>query len=187
MSLIAPFSPALGVIYRKSWKQLFLLGLLLVVLGVFAISAATATTLLSTVFLGCIIFFSGVVLLFDTFGFWWRKWSGFLTHALLTLLYLYVGYYLIRHPEEGAISLTFILGLFYMFVGVCRLAFSAAYRGPSWGWAFFNGIVTLLIGVMIFSSWPVSGLFIIGLFVGIDLIFAGWAYMTAGLAAKYFK
>lgn len=187
MSFISQFNVSQAHKYRRNWVQIFILGLLLIVLGAVAISVSTLTTLLTTVFLGFIIFFSGVVLLFDSIAFWWKKWSGFFTHLLFAILYIGVGFMLVRNPEQGAITLTGLLGIFYVVVGIFRIGFYSAFQGPRWGWGWLNGILTLLIGVVIFTSWPISGLFIIGLFVGIDLIFAGWSYISVALASKYFE
>jgi uncharacterized membrane protein HdeD (DUF308 family) len=120
---------------------------------------------------------SGGVLLLDTFGFWWKKWSGFFLHLIVSLLYLGVGFSLLMYPVEASVSLTLFLGIFYILAGVLRIGFAATLKTPRWGWAWFNGIVTLILGVLILSNWPASGLFIIGLFVGIDLLFAGWTFL----------
>jgi len=69
-------------------------------------------------------------------------------------------------------------------VGFFRMAYVLSTRVPNWGWGFFSGLLALLLGVLILSSWPQSGLFVIGLFVGIDLFFVGLAYIMTSLAAR---
>jgi len=159
-------------------------GVVLAALGVAAASAAAFTTLLSVVILGFIIFASGCIMLLDTFSFWRGKASSFFVHLLLAALYVIVGLVLINNPLEGSVSLTLLLGVFYLFAGVYRLTFNTLIKMPRWGWGFFNGIITLVLGLLILSSWPESSVFIIGLFVGIDLFFVGWFYIMAALAAK---
>jgi uncharacterized membrane protein HdeD (DUF308 family) len=100
------------------------------------------------------------------------------------ILYVVMGAMLIYSPILGSISLTLLLGIFYLMIGMFRLGYSWSMKSPRWGWNLFNGILCLLIGVLILASWPGSSLFIIGLFVGIDLVFAGWAYVMAALAAR---
>jgi uncharacterized membrane protein HdeD (DUF308 family) len=184
MSLLIPFSEQYLPAFGKNSRRFFLWGIILFVLGCLAISAAAFTTLLSVVFLGFVIFFSGAVMAIDSVTFWWGKWNGFLIHILLAILYLGIGVMLIQNPIEGSVSLTLLLGIFYIIAGIFRIAFSSTLRVPRWGWGWFNGLITLILGILILTSWPASSLFIIGLFVGIDLLFAGWTYMMLGAAGK---
>lgn len=166
------------------WGWFFTWGLILFVLGILAISAATATTLLSVIFIGMLILMSGVVILIDTFTFWWRRWSGFILHLAIGVLYSWVGIMLITNPTEGSISLTLVLGVFYIAVGVARIIYSLMLRLGRWQWSFFNGLITLMLGILITSSLASSSLFVIGLFVGIDLFVSGLTYMMSALYAK---
>jgi uncharacterized membrane protein HdeD (DUF308 family) len=171
--------PAFG----KNWVWFFLWGIALIILGMAAIGAATFTTLLSIVFLGFIILLSGIVIILDSFTFW-RNRKGFVLHLLMGILYIVVGLMLINSPLAGSISLTLLLGFFYLALGLFRLYYSFSLRAPRWGWNFFNGLISTLLGMFILMSWPESSLYIIGLFVGIDLLFCGWAYIMASLGAK---
>ncbi len=171
--------PAFG----KNWRLFLLWGIALMILGCVAISTAAFTTMLSVVLLGFFIFFSGSIMALDTFTFWWNKWSGFFLHAILALLYIAAGLMLINNPVEGSISITFLLGIFYTVAGIFRIGFATSLQAPKWKWSFLNGIITLVLGILILNSWPDSSLFIIGLFVGIDLFFVGWVYVMGALAA----
>lgn len=170
--------------FGSNWAFFLIWGILLVALGVFAIIAATAATLISVMVLGFIIFFGGTVILVDTASFWWGKWGSFFLHLIVALLYLFVGLILIFNPVQASISLTLLLGIFYVIIGVFRIGNSTSIKTPRWGWVLFNGIISLILGILILASWPASSLFIIGLFVGIDLLFVGWAYIMAALAGK---
>jgi uncharacterized membrane protein HdeD (DUF308 family) len=169
--------------FRKNWVWFFLWGIVLILLGMCAIGAATFTTLLSIVFLGFLILISGIVIILDSVTFW-RKRKGFLLHLIMGILYIFVGLMLINSPLAGSISLTLLLGIFYLVLGLFRLYYSSSLRAPRWGWNFFNGLISSLLGILILMSWPESSLYIIGLFVGIDLLFCGWAYVMAALGAK---
>lgn len=166
------------------WGWFLAWGILLLVLGIAAISAATLTTLISVLFLGFVITIGGVVIMIDTFTFWWRRWQGFILHLLIALLYLVVGVMLINNPVAAAASLTLFLGILYIFAGIFRVIYSLTVKLNRWGLSFFSGLVSLLLGILIVSSWPSSSLFIIGLFVGIDLVIAGWVYIMGALTAK---
>jgi uncharacterized membrane protein HdeD (DUF308 family) len=170
--------------FSHFWHRFFIFGIVLTLLGAFAIYTATSTTFLTVMLIGFFIFCSGAVMVFDTLTFWRGKWSGFSLHFILALLYLYVGIILIKNPVQGSISLTFLLATFFIVAGICRMAFYSLLQTPQWGWGFLNGIITLLIGILIMNSWPSSSLFVIGLFVGIDLVLCGWTYMMSALAAK---
>lgn len=159
-------------------------GISLCVLGLLALGASAFTTLLSVVFIGVLILLSGIVILVDTFTFWWEKWSGFLLHLFVGALYFVVGVMLISNPVEGSISLTFLLGLFYILVGITRVAYSLFFRLGKWQWNFLSGLLSLILGILITSNLPTASLFVIGLFVGIDLLFCGWAYITAALFSR---
>ncbi len=170
--------------FNKNWCWFILWGAVLIVLGGAAISAATFTTLVTVIFLGVLIFLSGVILVVDTFTFWWGKWSGFLIHALISLLYIAVGLMLIETPVASSESLTLLLGIFYILLGASRIGYSSSIRLPRWKWVMFNGVISLLLGILILANWPASSLFIIGLFVGIDLLFCGIAYVIMGITGR---
>jgi uncharacterized membrane protein HdeD (DUF308 family) len=170
--------------YSQNAGKFFLWGILLMMLGVLAISTCTFTTLVSVMVLGFFLLFAGCVVILDTFTFWHGRDHGFVLHLLAGILYLAAGLLLLSNPIEGSISITFLLGVIYTVLGLTRIFFSTALRLPYWGWTLSNGIITLLIGILILMSWPASSLFIIGLFVGIDIFFCGLAYTMASVAAS---
>lgn len=172
--------PAFG----NNWWLFFLLGIVLLVLGFGAMSAATFTTLLTVVILGFIILISGIVIAIDTLIFWRRKWSGFFMHLLLSILYIAAGVILIKNPLEGSVSLTFILGIFYLIMGVFRVGTFTALRAPRWGWGWLNGFISMILGILILVNWPASSLYLLGIFVGIDLVFCGWTYIMLAFAGR---
>jgi uncharacterized membrane protein HdeD (DUF308 family) len=171
---------ALGI----NWGWFFLWGLALIVLGTIAITYANVTTVVSIMTLGIILAICGVVGILDAFQFWWRMWGSFFLHLIIALLYLAAGVMLIKGPLAGSVSLTLLMAILFITVGIIRIIYSLIYQLPGRGWRFFNGLTTLVLGILILKSWPESGLFIIGLFVGIDLIFAGWVYIMGAFAAR---
>lgn len=170
--------------FSKHWGWFLIWGIALEILGVMAISYAALTTLLSVIFLGVLISIGGVLIVIDTFTFWWRHWRGFFLHLLIGALYLFVGYMLIYGPIWASISITLMLAIFYIILGVFRIISALSFKMLRSGWTLFNGIIGLLLGILILAQWPASGLFIIGLFVGIDLLFCGWAYIMAALGGR---
>ncbi len=165
-------------------RSLFIaLGVALIVVGLIAISVSVFTTLVSVIFLGVLLLISGAFVVVDAFRYWWHKWSGFFLHLVIGVLYLAAGLILISNPLSGAISLTLLLAIFYILLGGFRIVGSFSLQTPRWGWSLFNGIIALLLGILILAHWPASSLFIIGLFVGIDLLVSGFAYIMLALSA----
>lgn len=169
---------------RKHSKWFLTAGIALIILGVIAVSLSTLTTLVSVILLGVLIFVGGVVALINSFKFWRWQQNGFYFHLIMSLVYLFVGALMIFNPVAAAASLTMLLAIFFLLLGIFRLSAAFMARLPNWGWSAFNGVLSILLAVLIFMHWPASSLFVIGLFIGIDLIFAGWFYVMLALAAK---
>jgi uncharacterized membrane protein HdeD (DUF308 family) len=169
--------------FSKYWLWFVLFGIALIILGLIAISDAAYATLVSVVLLGILLFIGGVIEIIDTLSFW-RKTSGFFLHLLIGILYVIAGIALIENPILASVSITLFLGIFYIILGLSRLFYSITVRMPMWGWYFLTGLIALLLGILILAKLPVSSLLIIGLFVGIELVFSGWAYLMMGIAAK---
>lgn len=168
----------------KNWGWFLVYGIALVVLGLVAISAAAFTTVVSVVFLGVLLCIGGIVVFVDSFCSWRDQTSSFVLHLLMAILYLIAGIFLILNPISAAISITLLLAIFYIALGVFRILGVISFRLPDWGWRLLGGLVALLLGILIFTHWPESSLFIIGLFVGIDLLITGWTYISLSIAAK---
>jgi len=103
---------------------------------------------------------------------------------MMGVLQLIVGLICVRHPAEAAIVYTLLMAVFFMVGGLFRIvtALASPFRGR--GWVLVNGIITLILGIMIWQQMPFSGLWVIGTFLGIDLIFNGWSYFLLGLDVR---
>ncbi len=173
----------LDLAFQKNWGWFLAWGIILVIIGITAISAATLFTLVSIFLLGTLLLAGGIVSIIDSFVFWWRKWLGFILHLLLAILYIAAGIMLMYRPIAGAVSITLMLGIFYLILGCLRIIYFIATKTPLWGWGLMNGIISLILGILILASWPSSSFYILGLFIGIDLLFWGWSYIMASIAA----
>lgn len=167
---------------RENWGWFFCLGIILTLLGLVAISYSTVTTLFSVVLFGALLTSSGIVQIVQAFLA--RKWSGIFLSVLVGVLYTLAGVLCIVKPEMSAISLTLLFSVLCFIGGLFKMLASAMMRFEKWGWVFFNGLITLLLGMLIYGEWPVSGLFIIGLFIGIDMILAGMSWIMLSLVAR---
>jgi len=74
-----------------------------------------------------------------------------------------------------------LMGAFFLVAGLFELITPFVVSLPDWGWHALNGLITLLLGILVLAQWPVSGLWVIGLFVGISLIFNGAAWIALAL------
>ena len=170
---------------RRNWGWFLVLGIALIVLGSVALGAAWLTTLASVLFFGWLMVFSGV---FETVAaFWARQWSGFFLHLLSGVLNVVVGALILAHPSAVAGGLTLLLAAFFLVAGLFRVIAAAAMRHPNWGWDLLGGGVTALLGMLIWAEWPSSAFWVIGTFIGVDLLFRGWAWVMFALAARQLR
>jgi uncharacterized membrane protein HdeD (DUF308 family) len=167
---------------HKCWLWFLVLGISLMVLGFVAIGYQVVTTITTVLVLGYLLLAGGVVQVVNAFlG---RSWGGFFLHLLAAVLHLIVGVLMIEKPLRAAEILTLILAVAFLVGGSLRIVVVLTQRFSAWPWVLLNGVVTLLLGILIWRQWPESSLWVIGLFVGIDLIFNGWSWVMLGLAVK---
>jgi uncharacterized membrane protein HdeD (DUF308 family) len=167
---------------RGQWVWLLVLGIVLAVVGTLAIGAPFIASLAATMTLGALLVVGGITQLVGSF--WTRDWSGFFLMLLMGLLYVVVGLLFFNRPVSALEALTLLLACSLMVSGVFRIVGSLTYRFPNWGWIFLGGLLNLVLGVMIWQQWPSSGFWVIGLFVGIDMIFNGWTWIMLALRLR---
>ena len=164
-----------------SWS--IFLGVLIIVLGLVAISKPIFATLAAELFFGWICIFAGAVQLM--FAFQTHGVGPFFLKLILAALYGIAGIFLLADPLAGAISLTMILGLFILFesMGQIILAFDLK-PIKDWGWVLLSGIIGMVLGILILNQWPFNAPWIIGLLVGINLFFKGLSITLFSSAAR---
>jgi uncharacterized membrane protein HdeD (DUF308 family) len=119
------------------------------------------------------------------FAFKTHTTGGVLWELLVGAVYLFTGVYLILHPLDALIALTLILAIYLFFEGVVETILSFQLR-PRHGanWLLIDGIITFILAIMIWRSWPASTVWVIGTLVGISMIFSGFSRLMLSLAAK---
>jgi uncharacterized membrane protein HdeD (DUF308 family) len=154
----------------------------LMILGVLAIAVPFAATLVSTIFLGWILIFSGVAQ--GAHAVRARAWQGFPWAVLSAALGVVAGILLIAFPIVGTLTLTLVLSAFFTAEGVLRIVRAVQHRGMErWGVLLFDGVVTLVLGVLILAQWPGSAVWVLGLLLGIDLLVGGMSTLLLASAA----
>lgn len=167
---------------RKNWLWFFALGVLLVLLGIGVASSAYYATIFSVFIFGIFLMTAGIIQLIQ--GALAYKWSGLFLSLLLGALYLITGFICATKPAEAAVGITLWIAAMCLIAGLFRMIAALVLRFEQWGWVFFNGAVTFILGMLIYSSWPVSGFWVIGTFIGIDLILSGWTWIVLSLTAR---
>lgn len=170
-------------IVKKDSTVLLILGIVTVVLGVLAIMAPMMAGLTVALSVGILLIAGGITR--TIFAFKCKSWGKGILVFVLGLLTLLVGFYMVARPGMALVSLTLFLAAYFVVDGIFEIveAFDLKpLRG--WGWMLFGGIVSILLGVMIWRQWPISGAWAIGVLVGIKLIFAGWAMVGLGSAGR---
>lgn len=178
-----PLEVYLGRKYiQKDWISFLIFGIVLIVLGFLAIIGAQIATLASIVFFGIVLTIGGVLQII--YAFLGRKGQGF-AHTLLSgLFYTAVGLAFLTHPAASALAVTLLLAAFYTVSGLYKIVISLTTHVVQWGWLLISGIISLLLGIFIWAEWPAIGLWLIGLFIGIDLIFIGWFWLMLSMVIK---
>jgi uncharacterized membrane protein HdeD (DUF308 family) len=166
---------------RLSW--LFLaLGLVSIFIGLLAIGAPHVATEKAVLVLGVLLLIAGVSEVIHAIMV--RNLRGFAMHLLAAVLYLIVGLFVLEDPDRAAGALTLVLAASFFVGGMLRILFAAIEHFPSWPWVLLNGVVDLILGLLIWRGWPASSLWVIGLLIGIELLFHGWAWVILALTVR---
>jgi uncharacterized membrane protein HdeD (DUF308 family) len=176
--------PVLGDLVHN-WGWLLAQGLLLVALGTVGLGMTIWLTLASVFIFGVFLVIGGGVQIFQTFK--CKGWESILAHGLIAALYLLAGLSIMADPLAASTLITLLLAGALLGIGVLRLVMAFQLRGvKNWGWPLIGGIAAIFLGFMILARWPVSGFWVIGLFVAIEMIFSGWSSIFIALAAREF-
>ncbi len=167
---------------HRVWGWMVGWGALLTVGGIAALAYPAAATVVSVEVFAVLLLFAAAGQFIAAFQS--RGWGGGLCAVLCAALYLFAGIVLLERPLLGAAGYTLFLTMLLFAVGIVRVAAAVGARFSGWGWAALSGGISVLLAVMIWRDFPESALWVIGTFVGIDLIFAGWSWVMAGLAAR---
>jgi uncharacterized membrane protein HdeD (DUF308 family) len=163
---------------HREWGWYLALGIILILTGFYAIYAGEAATIASVIVLGLVLLIAGVVQLIGAFA---ARGAG---HVLLALLVgaldIVVGVMLLQHPGIGALTITLLLAALFVFGGIYRFVTALWLQFPQYGWVAFSGAVSFILGVLLWTQWPISAVWFIGFAVGVNFIFAGVAW--TGLA-----
>ena len=175
----------LGGAVRRHWVLFLIEGIVLVILGILALLAPIIASVAATVLFGWLLLLSGVIGLVTTFrarnapGFWWSLLSA--------VIGIVAGVLLLGWPLLGTLSLTAVLIAFLLAEGVVSILYALEHRNAlsgRWGWMLASGIIDVGLGVLLAIGLPGTAMWALGLLLGINLIFGGWALIFMALHAR---
>ena len=159
---------------KKDSTTLMILGILTVILGVLAMMAPMMAGITIALMVGILLIAAGIAR--TIFAFKCKSWGKGILVFLLGLLTLLVGFYMVARPGMALVTLTLFLAAYFVVDGIFEIIEAFDLKPiKGWGWMLFGGIVSILLGIMIWRQWPMSGAWAIGILVGIKLMFAGFA------------
>jgi uncharacterized membrane protein HdeD (DUF308 family) len=170
---------------QAHWKAFLVEGILLALLGLGAIVIPPLASLAVTIFLGWIFLVSGIAGLVLTF--WARQMPGFWWSLISAVLAIGTGIILLLRPVQGTLTLTIVVGAYFLAEGVATIMYALEHRrelSGRWSWMLVAGLMDIVISFFIIAGLPGSALWAIGLLVGINLLIGGTALVGMALAAR---
>ncbi|CDN53044.1 HdeD protein [Neorhizobium galegae bv. officinalis bv. officinalis str. HAMBI 1141] len=159
------------------------LGILLLILGFLALANLLVATVASVFYIGMMMLTGGIAYLVHAFQV--KGWDHILFWAASGILYTIAGLLAFWNPALTAAIVTFFIAMALIVAGIFRLWIGLKMRPMRGsGWFIFGGVITGLAGLVIAFGWPVNSLWILGLFLAIDLTIQGWALIALALAVK---
>lgn len=179
-SKVSPPGPA-GAAHRWGW--FVVLGILLIVIGFIAWIEVVAVTLAGVILLGAAMLVGGILQAIHSFTV--RGWSGFVLHILMGILYIIGGLLLMADPWPGALAVTIFVAVCLVVAGIVRMIMAVQHRElAGWWLMLFSGLITLLIGLLVYALLPWSGLWVIGTLIAVELIIHGITWVQFGLMLR---
>jgi uncharacterized membrane protein HdeD (DUF308 family) len=175
-------APSISTV-RDKWGWFLALGILLLIFGFIALANLFVATVASVFYIGMMMLVGGVAYLVHAFQV--KGWDHILFWAASGILYTIAGLLAFWNPALTAVIVTFFMAVALIVAGLFRIWVGfrmRPMRGASW--VIFGGVITALAGLVIALGWPVNSLWILGLFLAIDLTMQGWALIAVALAAK---
>jgi uncharacterized membrane protein HdeD (DUF308 family) len=159
-------------------RTLFLVeGIIFIILGLIAIALPQLTTLAVELFIGWLFLIGGIIQIIRTITS--KNIPGFWPSLIGSLFSIVIGILLLAFPLPGILSLTLLLTIYFFADGIAKIILSFEYRPiPNWGWLTVSGIISLILALIIWSGWPSTAAFIIGLLVGINMLFFGFTFIS---------
>jgi uncharacterized membrane protein HdeD (DUF308 family) len=168
---------------RDKWGWIVTFGVIALIAGIIALGSVVVATASAVIIVGFMMLMVGAVEIVSAFSV--RSWGRFASWLLIGILYVIAGFICLQNPFAAATILTLLLGIALIVSGLLRIFLATQMKqGTPWGWVVFSGLISFFLGLIIVAHWPVSSFYVLGLFLGIDLIFIGSGWIAMGLALR---
>jgi uncharacterized membrane protein HdeD (DUF308 family) len=167
---------------RQHWLLLLILGISLTLVGTMAIVSSFIATLATVTFFGTLLIVGSIFQIVNAVT--CRSLRGFIVYLLTGILYAVVGLIMMNHPLYMAAGLTLMIAAGFMIGGIIRIVVAAVEHFHSWPWVMLNGFISLFLGIYIWRHFPESAFWVIGIFVGVEMIFCGWSWIFLALGIR---
>jgi uncharacterized membrane protein HdeD (DUF308 family) len=178
---------------RRRWGLLVFFGVILVLVGGVAVSAAFYTdptdkvillgmSAAAVIFFGIVLMVGGVVEIINAL--FAHCWRGFFVNLLTGILYLILGLFMLEQTGRAILVLTLMVAAGLTVGGILRIVVALAEQCESWGWMLLSGVISVALGISIWRHWPEDAWWVLGLFIGIDMLFTGWTWIMLGLGLR---
>jgi uncharacterized membrane protein HdeD (DUF308 family) len=175
-------SKELAPLHAK-WGWIVALGIVYLVAGIIALGSVFAATVASVFVVGIMMLIAGVAEVINAFQV--KSWGRFIFWLLLGALYIVAGFVAFENPLLTAVWLTLFLGAALVASGIVRIFLGFNMKaGSPWIWVVVSGLITLLLGLIILAHWPLSSVYALGIFLGVDLVFAGASWIGLGMGLR---
>jgi len=167
---------------RRHWGWFLALGIVTAILGAIALFMIPIATVAAVLILGWLMVFGGILETIHAFRV--SGWRGVSLHLIAGILGILIGLMIATHPVAGALAWTLLFASFFTVIGAFRIIMGLRLKFRHWGWTVFDGAITLVLGVLLAIEWPWSGLWFLGLALGISMLLRGWSYIVLSLAVR---
>jgi uncharacterized membrane protein HdeD (DUF308 family) len=176
-------APNIGSRPRTAWGWFVALGVGQIVLGVIAWFDVIAFTIAGVVFIGAMLLVAGVFQIIHAFMD--RAWAAFILDLLVGVLYVIGGFLLMAEPVQGSLVITILVAAALIIGGILRIVMAIQHRHMS-GWVMMlaSGVISLLVGLMLYLTLPWSGLWVVGTLIAVELIVHGVSWLQFGLTLR---
>jgi uncharacterized membrane protein HdeD (DUF308 family) len=166
-----------------NWILWLLIGIISIVGGIFALYDAFAASLVATKLIAWVFIIVGALQLFGVFS--TEGWGARIWGLILALAFIWLGVSILGNPLAGMMSLTIVAGIMFLATGIAKIIFAFRIRGSGYFvWALLSGLVSLLLGVMVFTNFPQSAAVLLGILLAVELISSGITLVTFALLLK---
>ncbi len=170
-----------AVLEKRGW--FIALGIVMILVGSAAIIFPHIATLSTKIFLGWFLIIGGITQAIHAF--WVKDWGGFFWGLLVGLLEAFAGLFLLVYPVAGIIALTIYVAAVFVVEGIIRALLALKLKPEAgWIWMLIGGVVSIVLGAMLWAKLPSSAIWAIGLLVGLNMAMAGWTLLMIALAAS---